>query len=120
MEKCKNSVFGVLIKISISILNFSTGSSKKPRIYRSLFLIAFYFPRNDNMHPSKMRIYYYRSFSRFMAHFDDRPKILSYREISPNVFFACKLSYENNSQLSSQSNRSATATHSDTLRVLYL
>ena len=32
MEKCKNSIFGVLIKVSILALNFSTESVKKPSV----------------------------------------------------------------------------------------
>ena len=52
--KTKNSVFGVLIKISISLLNFSTESAKKPTIYDLMFLIVIYAPKNHNKHLSKM------------------------------------------------------------------
>ena len=31
-------------------------------------------------------LYYNRSFSQFRTHFDDRPKILTYRQISSNIF----------------------------------
>ena len=52
----QKSPFSVnLIKISISVLNFSTESTKKPTIYDSLFLIAIYSPENDSKHPSEMR-----------------------------------------------------------------
>ena len=54
-ENCKNSVFGDLIKVSISVLNFSTGSAKKTTIYDLLFLFETYSPKNDNKHPSEMR-----------------------------------------------------------------
>ena len=47
IEKCKNSVSEVLIKISISLLNFSTESAKKPSIYGLLFFIAICSPKND-------------------------------------------------------------------------
>ena len=33
IKKCKNSVFGVLRKISVSVLNFSSESAKKLTIY---------------------------------------------------------------------------------------
>ena len=45
-------------------------------------------------------LYYNQDFSRFGTHFDDTSKILTLRQISPNIF-ACKLSYENNSQAES-------------------
>ena len=48
IKKCKNSVFGVPIKISISALNFSTESVKKPTINDLLFLIVIYSPKTDN------------------------------------------------------------------------
>ena len=34
----------------------------------------------------------------FATHFDDKPKILTYRQVSPNIFFPKKVSYENESQ----------------------
>ena len=39
-------------------------------------------------------LYCKQSFSRFGTHFDDRSKILTYREIPPNIFYL-RLSYEN-------------------------
>ena len=51
----KKSVFGVFNKISISVLNFSTNSAKKPTNYDLVFLTAIYSPKNDNKHPRKMR-----------------------------------------------------------------
>ena len=51
--KCKDSVFVMLIKISISVLKFSTESAKRPTIFVLLFLIAIYYPKNDNKHPSE-------------------------------------------------------------------
>ena len=47
IEKCKNSVSAVLIKKSISVLNFSTESAKKTSIYGLLFFIAISSPKND-------------------------------------------------------------------------
>ena len=44
-----------LIKISISVLNFSTESTKKTTIYDFLFLIVLYSSQNYNKHPSEMR-----------------------------------------------------------------
>ena len=41
------------------------------------------------------------------THFDDRPKILNYRQISTNIFLLKNVSYENNNQSSSQSSKSA-------------
>ena len=32
-------------------------------------------------------LYCNQSFSQFWTHFDDRPKILTYRQISPNIFY---------------------------------
>ena len=61
-EKFKNSGFRVLIKISISVLNFSTESVKKPRIYDLLFLIATCSPKNDSKHPSEMRNKHHNSY----------------------------------------------------------
>ena len=55
IEKCKNPVFGVLIKITIWVLNFITESAKKPKVYHLLFFTAIYSPKNDNKHPSKKR-----------------------------------------------------------------
>ena len=53
LEKCKDSVFVMLIKISISVLKFSTELAKKPTIFDLLFLIVIYYPKNDNKHPSE-------------------------------------------------------------------
>ena len=59
-----------------------------------MFLIALYSPKNDNKQPCEMRNYRRRSyftvtlqsFSWFGTHFDNRPKILTYRLIPPNIF----------------------------------
>ena len=45
----KISFFG----LSNKNINFSTESTKKPTIYDLLFLVATYFPKNDNKHPSE-------------------------------------------------------------------
>ena len=39
-----------------------------------------------------MLLYCNQSFSRFWTHFDDKPKILTYRQIPPNIFYL-RLSY---------------------------
>ena len=76
----KFSFWGYLIKMSNSVLNFSTESAK-PTIYDFLFLITLYSPKNHNKHPSEMAVtlLYNRVFSGFGTHFNDRPKILTYR-----------------------------------------
>ena len=54
--KCEKLQFWrCLIKISISVLNFSIESVKKPTVYDLLHLIAIYSPKNDNKDPSEMR-----------------------------------------------------------------
>ena len=60
----EESVFGVFYcaKISISVLNFSTESVKKPTVYDLLFLIAIYYPKNDNKHSSEMRSYHHSNY----------------------------------------------------------
>ena len=50
--------------------------------------------------PLKLEISLY-----YGTHFDGKPKTLTYRQLSPNIFFAYKLSHGNNSQSSSQSSR---------------
>ena len=56
MEKCKKNQFlGCLIKTSISVLNSNNESAKKPTVYDLLFLIAIYYPKNQNKRPSDMR-----------------------------------------------------------------
>ena len=92
IEQCKKIQFLVyLMKISISVLNFSSESAKRPTIYDLLFLIAISTPKSNNKHPSEMRnqhhsSHFNRSFSRFGTNFDDRPKMLTYCQIFPNVF----------------------------------
>ena len=54
-EKYKKSVFVVLTKTSILVLNFNKESAKKPTVYVLLFFIAVYYPKDDNKHPSEMR-----------------------------------------------------------------
>ena len=53
---------------------FNTESAKEPTTYEIVKLAP------------QQSLYYNQSFSRFGTHFDDRPKILTYRQ---------KLSYEN-------------------------
>ena len=92
-EKCKNFQFlGCLIKFEywISV----SESAKKPTTYDLLFLIvALYSSKNDNKYPSGMKNYHHSSyftitkvFPSFGTHFDDRPKILTYCQISSNSF----------------------------------
>ena len=50
IQICENSVFGVSIKMSIPVLNFSVESAKKLTLYDLLFLIAIYSPNSDNKH----------------------------------------------------------------------
>ena len=54
-KNIKKSVFVVLIKASIDVVNFSTELAKKPTIYDLLFLIAIYSPENGNKLPCDMR-----------------------------------------------------------------
>ena len=59
-------------------------------MYDLLFLIAIYSSKNDNKRPSEkltpqQSLYYSRSFSRFGTSFDDRPIILTCRQIFPNI-----------------------------------
>ena len=54
-KNIKKSVFVVLTKASIYVVNFSTELAKKPTIYDLLFLIAIYSPENDNKLPCNMR-----------------------------------------------------------------
>ena len=54
--QCKKFQFlECLIKISISVLNFSNESAKEPIIHDVLFLIAIHSSKNDNKHHSEMR-----------------------------------------------------------------
>ena len=81
MEQCKKFQFlGLFNKNFNSVLSFSTESAK-PTIYDFLFLITFYSPKNHNKHPSEMTVtlLYNQVFSGFGTHFNDRPKILTYR-----------------------------------------
>ena len=50
--------------------------------------------RDEKLTPQQL-LYYNQSCSRFVTHFDGKPEILTYRQISPNNFFADKLSYGN-------------------------
>ena len=43
------------MKISTSLLDFSTESAEKPNIYELLFLVAIYSPENDNKNFSEIR-----------------------------------------------------------------
>ena len=55
--KRENSIFGMSVKMSIPVLNFSTESAKELTLYDLLFLIAIYSPNinSDNKNPSEMR-----------------------------------------------------------------
>ena len=56
IEECRIfSLLENLIKISISVLNFSTESAEKPKTLNSLFLIATYSSKNQNKPPSEIR-----------------------------------------------------------------
>ena len=92
--KCKNSVFGVLMKISISVLNFSTESAKETTIYELLFLITISSPKNKNKHPSE----HHHSHFTITEAFPDLRSILraglKYQSNFYKQFFAYKLSYE--------------------------
>ena len=86
----KFSFWGV--KKNVNSMNFSTESAKELTLYDLLFLIAIYSPNNDNKASlwneklaTKQPLYCKWSFSRLGTHFDDRPKILTYRQISPNI-----------------------------------
>ena len=50
--------------------------------------------RDEKLTPQQL-LYYNQSRSRSVTHFDDKPEILTYYQISPNIFFADKLSYGN-------------------------
>ena len=73
-----------------------------------MFLIALYFPKNDNKQPwneklAPQKLLYCNQsfFFWFETHFDDRPKIMTYRQIPPNIFYF-RLSYENKSKSSTE------------------
>ena len=92
-EKCNKSQFlGCLIKIYISVLNFSTESAKKLTVCNLLFLITLYSPKNGNRHPSDEKVAPQQllccnqSFSWFGTHFYDRPKVLTYSQIPLGIF----------------------------------
>ena len=51
--------------------------------------------RDEILTPQQL-LYYNQSCSRLVTHFDDKPEILTYYQISPDIFFfADKLSYGN-------------------------
>ena len=47
--------------------------------------------QDEKLTPQQL-LYCNQSCSRFVTHFDDKPEILTYCQISPNIFFADKLS----------------------------
>ena len=49
----------------------------------------------DEKLTSQQLLYYNQSCSRFVTHVDDKPEILTYRQISPNICFNGKLSNGN-------------------------
>ena len=54
IKECEKFLFwGNLIKISVSVLNFSIESSQKPTMKVLLFLIAIYSSKNENKPPSE-------------------------------------------------------------------
>ena len=48
--------------------------------------------RDEKSTPQQL-LYYNQSCSRFVTHFDDKPEILTYYQIYPNICFVDKLSY---------------------------
>ena len=127
----KLSFWGVN-KMSIQLLNFSTGSAKELTLYDFLFLNAIYSPNNDNKHPSEKRNQHHSSY------FTAADVFLVWGPILMTclkfwltikflgIIFAYKLSYENNSQLTRSAHpryeyghvTSTTAMQSDALIVL--
>ena len=75
------------MKISISVLHFSTELAEKSRIYDLLSRIVIYFLKNDNKHLSEMKPK--KMTNRCGTNFDDRSKVSS--NFSRNGF-AYKLS----------------------------
>ena len=49
-------LWGSLLKISILVFSFIIESAEKTTLYGLSFLIAIYSPKNDNKHPSEMKI----------------------------------------------------------------
>ena len=109
------TIYQIIQKISVfrvfnKNINFSTEfqyrvSLKKQQFitwYSSLHSILLKMTAlwKKKLAPQKL-LYCNEYFSRFGNHFDDRPKILTYRQIPSNVFYL-KLSYENNSKSSTE------------------
>ena len=87
IETCENWVFGASIKMSILVLNFSTESEKELTLYDTCSLLQFILLTMTINIPLKWKISTTTvTFSRLGTHFDGRPKRLTYREISPNIF----------------------------------
>ena len=112
-KNTKKSVLGVFYctKISISVLNFSTESAKKPTVYDLPFLFAIYSARNDNKHFSEVKNKHYRNHFIINEIFPRlEPILMTYRKCWPTVtflqifLFTYKLSYKNKSQSSIDSN----------------
>ena len=66
---------------------------KKATIYNLIFFLTLYSPKNDNKQPSENEnlapqqlLYCNQSFSWFGTYFGDRPKVLTYSQIPPNIF----------------------------------
>ena len=97
IETCEDSVFGMSIKMSIPVPNFSTESSWIGVLHCNLSSKQWQQASlwNEKLAPQQS-LYCNRSFSRLGIHSDDRPKSLPSN--FSEYFFAYKLSYENNSQ----------------------
>ena len=94
----KSSVLVNLIKISVSVPNFSTESVGKPTIYDLLFLLTIYSPKmtistfwNEKLAPEQA-LYHKRSFSALGTR---QVENVDFRQISPKFYFAYNLSYKN-------------------------
>ena len=85
-----------LIKIWVSVLHFSTESAKLQNqqfipCYSSLHFILLKMTNNKHL---KWEISTNQSCSQFATHFDEKPKILTYRQVSRHIFFPEKVFYE--------------------------
>ena len=76
----------------ISVQNFSTESAKlqNQQFITCYSLLHFILLKMTNNKHLRWVISTNQSCSRFVTHFDDKPKILTYRQISPNIFFLKK------------------------------
>ena len=95
LSKRENSVFGVSIKSSIPLLNFSTESAKK-YFMTYCYSLQFILLTMTMSIPFKWEIgtttvtFCNRTFSRLGTLFDDISRILTYCQISLNIFLLTK------------------------------